>query len=715
MVSNKEKVPPEKNRIPIPPTQLAEIRSKAVINTWFLTGGDFDSKPNGYGFMLGNGNGNLFCFDVDIKKLAGTSVKPLDFYTVLKMKLEDINPELYKKLIKTTINTISGGYHFYFKLDFTYIGENHPVVVKVENQPVVEIRTTGYAATYPSPGYTLGTFTSENFYKDIQFLNEYEFFQLKDACLRVTKHFASDVKIKKATKKELKGMSPSYHYNEDTDIMSILTELFGYEPQYDGETDEQIRLRHNNNPTQKTSGIIYKLQSPPVYVEHSMSGSFSEWRGKGLTAAQIYAVSEGIDPYNTKKINSKLFSLGFGSLWKNESERVKILEDTFVEFLKENNIFYNEFNNAIYDGNSNKPIDDEFIMRFKFYCNSLNIKMNKQEAASFFDMTSSFPSKNPVVDYFVECLKEYDGKDYFSDLVNTIEVENISEIEEFFKIWLMQIPAQALQSKESRYEGLQTELVLALISFKHGTGKSTFFSRYLMRDLKEYFLPRLPEKILDQYVALSSNILVVDDEAATYNRKSTEHLKAIVSYTNIKYVRKYKNFESNVARRAIIALTSNRHEVINDSTNRRIVPMSVINMNVNKLLRNVPIKKLWGQLLMQYSIDKTQIYIDYIRIGALNVLSSPQKFTNDVADFLDTNFNYLGVKLSPKAIHNYPYNIIYSTNDLKTFIQNHYDKNVKWTDIRAAINYLGWEIKIFRPYKSDKSIRAYILGPKIKV
>lgn len=708
-IESGNKLPPMIKGEYINPKIASENANEITIQTWYADN-HFDTPANGYGLLLGN-EYNLFCLDVDLKHLEPNT--RFLFYTRLRESVINLDLNLWKKLAQTSINTTSAGYHHYFRLTDEYNGPNNPALLTMNNKAIVELRTSAYAATYPSPGYVVTDGTPEDFWNHIPILTPLELFNLRTACLRLEKELNpnSNTKVKyKAS--ELKKMKPIDHFNKVASILLMLEEI-GYTKDYNS-TEFEIRMKHPNNPTTKTSGAIYMDHEIPVYVEYAANGYFHDYTQKALQPHQVFAVLNDINPFDYKKINKTLYVHGYGSLFTTEGEKMAYINDNLREFCDNEGIYFNTFSNRICTGNG-IPIDDGHLARGYEYLSSQNIKTSSEERLRFWNNHLNFEQVNPVYTYFKSCVDNYDGTDEFGKMLTYMDFEQKKKLAPYFQKYLVQIVAQGLYSGQSSDEGLQTELILALYSKEHGKGKTRFFFEFLRQGLERYFDPKFSHKELEQDLQFAGNILIVDDEASVLSRKEIERMKSLVSMRTLNPTLKYQNFAKYLARRAVLGITSNKRQLINDIFNRRMIALTIKNIDVAGLMNNININNLWGQLGSIWLNDNNVIYIKADEIDKLNNTTEDFKMYVELEEILNDLFIPL-----PKKRYKYeemPFehsclrrtdvvSIVESIFPQKRFTKFDYDKAFD------KLNYYNWKPKdpVTREQRS-----VYLLIPKAKV
>ena len=125
-------------------------------------------------------------------------------------------------------------------------------------------------------------------------------------------------------------------------------------------------------------------------------------------------------------------------------------------------------------------------------------------------------------------------------------------------------------------EGTPNEFFLALISEKHGLGKTRFLRHYTIpTELDDYV--SFHSIVKDDTLALmmAQNIMIVDDELDGRVWQEMRALKDLMSSRILPMRRKYDRELTRYARRASFAGTANDPHILIEEENRRIVPVHI--------------------------------------------------------------------------------------------------------------------------------------------
>ena len=199
------------------------------------------------------------------------------------------------------------------------------------------------------------------------------------------------------------------------------------------------------------------------------------------------------------------------------------------------------------------------------------------------------PYFNPIDRWVKEHEHLPNKPEVIDQLLDTIPYKN-PNARSFIKHWLLGIPAT--------HAGEVVRLVLVLCG-KQETGKTYWFRELLPESLQCYYSENNLMKDSEIHLALSSNIINMDDEFGGKSRKDALKFKEITSKKNFDVRLLYGNAMSSLKRRAMLCGTSNETEILNDETgNTRILPVE-FHKKYNFKLYN--------------SIDKDQLFIEIFR------------------------------------------------------------------------------------------------------
>ena len=164
---------------------------------------------------------------------------------------------------------------------------------------------------------------------------------------------------------------------------------------------------------------------------------------------------------------------------------------------------------------------------------------------------------------------------------------------------------------KSLQDDICNDLVLVLVGVQ-GIGKTRFFNRLMIDELKDYLITELPMvRSKDAQISLVENILFVIDEIDALNMKESTALKELITKQKIKVRKPYAEKAENFVRRATFAGTTNRKAFLPDMTgSRRFLPFEVKDVNMES---DLPVKEAFAQARnliqsgFQYWLNKEEI------------------------------------------------------------------------------------------------------------
>lgn len=177
----------------------------------------------------------------------------------------------------------------------------------------------------------------------------------------------------------------------------------------------------------------------------------------------------------------------------------------------------------------------------------------------------TWPNYHPIKAYF-ESLPVWDGTDRINQVVQHMNAESPEHANLFLSKWLTGV-IHCLY-------GTPNPLILVLVG-PQNTGKTYFFRGLFPAELSDYCTEsHLEEK--DRVNNMSSNLVVFDDEMEGMRKMGPEVLKSLTSQSRFAVTRKYKAYESKHDRIASICAATNKPDMLIDSENRRLLPLSIL-------------------------------------------------------------------------------------------------------------------------------------------
>ena len=231
-----------------------------------------------------------------------------------------------------------------------------------------------------------------------------------------------------------------------------------------------------------------------------------------------------------------------------------------------------------------------------------NIKCSKETLLMI--LKSDYVLKfDPYIEYFHK-LPEWDGKDYVTQLAQTVTVTQPKHFEVCLKKWLVGMVASLLDENVSN----QTAIVL---SGAQGIGKTTWFHSILPAEFQEFIHGGyVHTKDKETNVKLSECVLILMDELENLSDKSMDSVKQLMTQKGTNMRRAYTTISQYYRKRATFAGTVNKKIFLKDMTgNRRFLCFDATKINTH---HDIPINQLFAQLKslylagFQYWFDKTE-------------------------------------------------------------------------------------------------------------
>lgn len=293
---------------------------------------------------------------------------------------------------------------------------------------------------------------------------------------------------------------------------------------------------------------------------------------------------------------------------------------------------YNGILNRTFYREKESEANFELLQNFKF--NSIKRELNNSGiSASSTDLRclleSDFvPIYDPFKDYFNR-LPEWDGVDYISQLIQTIDTNNDEDFAWAFTKWIVAAVACAIHQDVTNHTVL-------ILTGGQGKGKSSWLKALTPKPLKDYFYSGLinPSN-KDSILLMSEKFIICMDELASFNKNQIEAFKEMITKEVISERRAYGHYTENYVRRASFVGSSNHNEILMDVTgNRRFLCFEAIKINYE---HNINMDLVYSQVMhllnntdFKYHFDKD----DISRIEDNNLLYVQSSEENDWIDEL---------------------------------------------------------------------------------
>jgi len=149
---------------------------------------------------------------------------------------------------------------------------------------------------------------------------------------------------------------------------------------------------------------------------------------------------------------------------------------------------------------------------------------------------------------------------------------------------------------------LHGEPVRIVLTFTGGqeTGKTHWFRHLLPKWAKPYYAESKLDSGKDDEILMTEKWVILDDEGGGKSAKDARHFKMLTSKNYFNLRKPYDSANGDYKRLAVLAITSNDGQVINDPTgNTRILPIEIISIDHN-LYNGIDKEALFCQLYDLY-------------------------------------------------------------------------------------------------------------------
>jgi len=203
-------------------------------------------------------------------------------------------------------------------------------------------------------------------------------------------------------------------------------------------------------------------------------------------------------------------------------------------------------------------------------------------------------------------------------LCDTIETED-PMAKKFIYKWCLSLIASI--------HGYPVRLVLALTGGQY-TGKTEWFRRLCPSWMKPYYGESKLDAGKDDEILMTEKLIILDDEGGGKSAKDAKHFKTLTSKDDFNLRKPYDTANGTYKRLAVLCITSNEQQVINDTTgNTRILPIEVKSIN-HDLYNSINKDALFCQLRDLYLKDPTSWQFDKVERGALQKESEKFELEN---------------------------------------------------------------------------------------
>ena len=568
------------------------------------------SHSGGIGIIGGGISGNLTIIDFD-----NHDAKAKDRFHSFIISLK----EIVQKYEIPYESTPSGGYHFYFRSSSSEGNKKlAKILIKTKKDTIIETRAEGgYVVSAPTRGYKVLFGNLEK----IPTITEEEKDYIFHFCTSFdeTKEPESEPVLYKNQERR-----PGDEYNisdRAVEEIPVLLERSGWKKAYN-----KYWVRPGKKVSDGISATFGRVSTPngiPLFhVFSSNADPFED--GKNYTPFSVFTILCHKGDYSNAA--RELLGDGFGEqkdyntkeeyLPKEISDRIEkgdrrikqyaapIVEEKRGKKKKSPIVEAKDFlssawefrlniiNNTIQARkNGQRAWSDINENDIWMDVNEYGIKMSKDNVKSI--LGSSFvPEYNPFKEYF-ENLPEYDGVDYFGELVKYMDIDDNL----FFRDMLEKHCVRAIKcSLEDEY---YNRMIFTIQSEKQEIGKSRFV-HWLNPFGNQYYSEQQLSESKDCQIALSQTFIYNMDELHEVKNKNSSFIKSVLSKYAVFERKPYAAQNSLMPRRCTFFASTNRAEFLTDSVNTRWLVFKVDAIK-DELWSNVNVNDLWAQAWALYN------------------------------------------------------------------------------------------------------------------
>ena len=287
-------------------------------------------------------------------------------------------------------------------------------------------------------------------------------------------------------------------------------------------------------------------------------------RGKSDVRGAIQtAKSMGVDPVIMEQVAEQVFANDNLNIQDDDTPIIE-QEIAFVEMNSE--VIFNTISQN-YEEADGEPCEEKFYNSLylkarlaigdKVRANDINAIVRSDQTKDvnpielWYEAHKNLPSKPEIIDELIDILPLVDPR-----------------VKIFIRRWLLGLPAT--------YKGETVRLVLSLISTLQESGKTEWFRKLLPDSLQRYFGENKLMDEKDAALVMSTMWIVLDDEMGGKSKKDYLAFKEITSKDKFTLRKPYGKGVVTMPRLALLAGSSNEHDLIVDKTgNTRILPIDL--------------------------------------------------------------------------------------------------------------------------------------------
>ena len=242
------------------------------------------------------------------------------------------------------------------------------------------------------------------------------------------------------------------------------------------------------------------------------------------------------------------------------------------------------------------------------------------------------PRWDPIADYFRQ-LPEWDGLNRVNHLFSRIPGITNQQLY-WASVWLRSTVAHWLQADQMH----ANECVLTLIG-EQGCGKSTFLRRLLPEHLREYYLDHVNlSNKFDKEMSLTNNLIVNLDELDQVRPAQQAELKQMLSKVRVNGRMIYGSEQTDRARYASFAATTNNRHPLRDRTgSRRYLCIEVASGQVIDTTTAINYDQLYAQVMAELKAGE-RYWFDHAETIAIQQFNIRYQDALDLETMISTCF-----------------------------------------------------------------------------
>ena len=256
----------------------------------------------------------------------------------------------------------------------------------------------------------------------------------------------------------------------------------------------------------------------------------------------------------------------------------------------------------------------------------------KTEIAEFVH-SEDIPAFNPILE-FLKDLPEWDGQNHIAQIFSRLPGIT-TEQQGFLATWL--------RSAVAHWKGMDTlhgnECVPTLIG-PQGCGKTTFFTRLLPLELREYYLDSMNfSNKFDKDMALTNNLIVCLDELEAVRPSHQAELKQTLSKSKVNGRPIFgRNQEDRPRFASFVATTNNPHPLRDATGSRRYICITIPSGQFIDNDGEIDYKQLYAQVVYELTVSKTPYWFNNDEVARIQQLNQNYMEQKDIAEMVEICF-----------------------------------------------------------------------------